>query len=39
VPEPEPVSDKELIRCLGFLYDTDQVSRIADWIKGYREYN
>ena len=37
VPEPEPVSDDELIRRLGFLYDADQVARIADWIKGYRE--
>ena len=37
VPEPEPVSDEELIRRLGFLYDADQISRIADWIKGYRE--
>jgi REP element-mobilizing transposase RayT len=37
VPEPEPVSDGELIRRLGFLYDADQISRIADWIKGYRE--
>ena len=37
VPEPEAVSDEELIRRLGFLYDADQISRIADWIKGYRE--
>jgi len=37
VPEPEPVSDDELIRRLGFLYDVDQVARIADWIRGYRE--
>jgi len=37
VPEPEPVSDEELLRRLGFLYESDQISRIADWIKGYRE--
>ena len=37
VPEPEPVSDDELIRRLGFLYDADQIGRIADWIKGCRE--
>jgi len=37
VPEPEPVSDDELIRRLLFLYDSDQVGRMADWIKGYRE--
>ncbi len=37
VPEPEEVSDEELLRRLGFLYAPDQVGRIADWIKGYRE--
>ena len=37
VPEPEAVSDKELVRRLEFLYDSGQVGRIADWIKGYRE--
>ena len=37
VPEPEPVGDDELILRLGFLYDADQVGRITDWIRGYRE--
>ena len=37
VPEPESVTDEDLFRRLGFLYDADQVGRIADWIKGYRK--
>jgi putative transposase len=37
VPEPEALSDEELVRRLRFLYDSDQVGRITDWIKGYRE--
>lgn len=37
VPEPEELSDKELIERLKHLYDRDHVSRIAGWIHGYRE--
>jgi len=37
VPDPEPVSDEELIRRLGFLYTPDQIGRIALWLQQYRE--
>ena len=37
VPEATSLSDGELLRRLGFLYTADQVSRIAAWLKGYRE--
>ena len=37
VPKPEPVTDKELLHRLQFLYDADQVSRIAEWLKNYRK--
>jgi REP element-mobilizing transposase RayT len=37
VPEPEAVSDEELSRRLRYLYDKDQVARIAEWIKTNRE--
>ena len=37
VPDPQPVSDEELIRRLGFLYSPDQVGRIALWINQARE--
>ncbi len=37
VPEPQALSDKDLIDRLLFLYPTDQVNRIAEWIKAARD--
>ena len=37
VPEPEALSDAQLLKRLHALYPADQVSRIADWIKTARD--
>ena len=37
VPEPQSISDKELLHRLSFLYPADQVARIAEWIKTARD--
>ena len=37
VPKPKELSDTDLIDRLLFLYPTDQVSRIAEWIKAARD--
>ena len=37
VPEPEALSDEELLRRLGFLYTPEQVKRIELWLRVARE--
>lgn len=37
MPEPKQLSDKELLLHLRFLYPTEQVDRIAEWIKAARD--
>jgi len=37
VPEPEELSDEQLIQRLQYLYPADQVTRIAEWLKTARD--